>query len=130
MCHFGAFGWGPRPGVGAGGWRGGGVGRGVALLSIIGELLRFEWSSLRSRERGKEVSEGEQSSWWELLKRKAGKEVHLEVGLVEEQLPKMMFNIQFLVSSELSPKLDRQGTLAQTLTRTCHHRPVNTALCA
>lgn len=50
--------------------------------------------------RGKEVFEGEgQSSWWELFKRKAGKEVYLEVGLVEEQFPKMMFNIQFLVSS-------------------------------
>lgn len=104
--------------------------RGVALLGIIGELLRFKWSSLRSRERGKEVFEGEQSSWWELLKRKAGKEVRLEVGLVEEQFPQMMFNTQLLVSSELSPKLDRQVTFAQTLTRTCHHRPVNTALCA
>lgn len=62
--------------------------------------MRFRWSSLRSRERGEEVFEGEgQGGWWELLKRKAGKEVFLEVGQVEEQFPQMMFNLPFLVSS-------------------------------
>lgn len=40
-----------------------------------------------------------QGSRWELFRRKTGKEVYLDMGMIEEQIPKMMFNIRFLVST-------------------------------